>query len=182
MLSNLYNAVFYFLWGIGYFIRVTFCPGSFFEVDDLLTYGKQKSFLIPHFKFNQTDSAGSMRYFSYGLEKIPAFASCQKMNILLERDRWFSKAIPCCFTGLVSDRKDSSTMSHLVDIDGFLGNRKCGSGETWLEFNQFHPNSPGKGVFTIDFIEDGLQDVFCGFLHLNFSFIKKISSAMDLFS
>jgi hypothetical protein len=27
MLSNLYNAVFYFLWGIGYFIRATFVIG-----------------------------------------------------------------------------------------------------------------------------------------------------------
>jgi hypothetical protein len=83
----------------------------------------------------------------------------------LERDGWLSKAIPCCFTGLVSNGEDGSSMSHLVNIDGFIGNGESGAGETRKEFNELHSNTLGKGIFGIDFIEDGLQDVFRDFIH-----------------
>jgi hypothetical protein len=145
---------------------------SFFEVDNLLAYGNEDSFLIPHFKFNQTDSVGSMSHLGCGLEGVSRFTSSQEMNILLERDGWLSKAVSRCFTGLVSDGKDSSSMSHLVDIDGFLSNGKSGTGETREEFNQFHSYPLGESVFAIDFIEDGLQDVFRGFIHKLFFLIS----------
>jgi hypothetical protein len=153
----------------------------FFEVDNLLAYGNEEPFLIPDFKFNQADSIGSMGHLCCSLEEVSRFASGQKMNILLERDGWLSKTVSGCFTGLVSDGEDGSSMSHLVDIDGFLGNGKCGAGKTREKFNEFHSNSLGKGVFAIDFIEDGLQDVFRGFVHLDFLFIEKDFFSFELF-
>ena len=101
-----------------------------------------------------------MGHLCRSLKEVSGFASGQEVNILLERDGWLSEAVPCCFTGLVSDGEDGPSMSHLVDIDGFPGDGECGAGETREEFDQFHPDALGKGVFAIDLIEDGLQDVF----------------------
>jgi hypothetical protein len=138
-----------------------------------LAYGKQKSFLILDFEFNQTDSVGSMGHLCYGLEEVSRFTSRQEVNILLEGNGWLSKAVSRCFTGLVSNGEDGPTMSHLVDIDGFPSNGKSGAGETREEFNQFHSYPLGESVFAIDFIEDGLQDVFRGFFHFGFSSFEK---------
>jgi hypothetical protein len=60
-------------------------------------------------------------------------------------------------------------MSHPVDIDRFPGNGESGAGEAREEFHQFYPNALGKGVFVVDFIEDGLQLVFWYLVHLEFS-------------
>lgn len=101
---------------------------SFLKIDHLLAYGNERPFLILDFKFNQSDSVGSMNHLRCGLEAVSRFASSQEMNILLERDGRLSIAIPCCFTGLVRNGEDSSSMSHLVNIDGFISNGKCSAG------------------------------------------------------
>jgi hypothetical protein len=115
------------------------------------------------------------------LKEVSGFASGQEVNVLLERNGRFSEAVPCCFTGLVSDGEDGSSMSHLVDIDGFPGDGECGAGETRKEFNQFHPDALGKGVFTVYLIEDGLQGVFRSVVHLDFSFVEKDVVSRELF-
>jgi hypothetical protein len=69
----------------------------------------------------------------------------------------------------------------LVDIDGFIGNEECGAGETREEFNQFHSNPLGKGIFAIDLIEDDPQDIFRGFAHLDFSSVEIDFFSVELF-
>jgi hypothetical protein len=141
----------------------------FLKIDDLLAYRDEESLLILDFKFNQTNSVGSMNHLCCGLEEVSGPTRSQEVNILLERNGRLSKAISCCFTSLVSDGEDGPSMSHLVNIDGFLGNGKSRAGETREEFNEFHPDAPGKGVFVIDFFGNCLQHVFRGFVHSDFS-------------
>ena len=125
--------------------------------------------MILDFKFNQTDPVGSMNHLCCGLEEVSGSTRSQKVDILLEGDGRLSKAISCCFASLVSDGENGPSMSHLVDIDGFLGNGKTRAGDTREEFNEFHPDGPGKGVFVIDFFGNCLQDVLRGFIHSDFS-------------
>jgi hypothetical protein len=163
-------------------ILTTFFNSPYFrKIDHLLAYRHKESLLILDFKFNQTDPAGSMNHLCCGLEEVSRSTRSQEVNILLERNGWFSKAVPCCFTGLVGDGEDGSSMSHLVNINGFLSNGESGAGETREEFNEFHPNAFGKSVFAIDFFGNGLQDVFWGFIHLDFSFLSGDFIRCELF-
>jgi hypothetical protein len=135
----------------------------------LLAYCDAESLLILDLKFNQTDPVGSMNHLCGCLKEVSGPTRSQEVDILLERNGRLSEAISGCFTSLVSDREDGSSMSHPVDIDGFLGNGKSRAGETREEFNEFHPDGPGKGVFVIDFFGNCLQDVLRGFIHSDFS-------------
>ena len=153
----------------------------FLKIDDLLARRHEESLLILDFKFNQTDPVGSMNHLCRGLEEVAESTRNQKVDILLEGDGRLSKAISCCFASLISDGENGPSMSHLVDIDGFLGNGKRGSGETREEFNEFHSDALGEGVFAIHFFGNGFQDVFRNFIHLDFSLFTEDFLSGELF-
>jgi len=137
--------------------------------------------LILDFKFDQTDSLGSMNHLCGGLEKVSGSTRRKKVNILLECDGWLAKAVPCCLAGLVSDGENRPSVGHLVDIDGFRSNGKSGAGETREELNEFYADALGEGVFLIHLFGNSLQDVSRGFIHLDSLFFAEDFLSGDLF-
>jgi hypothetical protein len=74
---------------------------SFFKVDDLLARCEEEPLLIFDFEFNQTNAVGSMGHLCSRFKEVARFARGQEVDIVLEGNGWFSKAVSSCFTGLI---------------------------------------------------------------------------------